>query len=78
MIGHDPKYDQERKEPEDVSEEDYSLGEWKMMCAPDVECNDQKGEGEHQKCHLPISRERRVGIADCNQLLYDASKLCCT
>lgn len=55
MIGHDPKYDQERKEPEDVSEEDDALGEWKMVCAPDVECNDQKGEGEHQKCHLPIS-----------------------
>jgi hypothetical protein len=78
VIGHDPKDDQEREEAEDMSKQNDSLREREMMCAPDVECNDQEGEGEHQKCHLPISRERRVGIANCNQLLNDSSKLCCT
>lgn len=78
MIGHDPKDDQEREEAEDMSEQDDSFREREMMCAPDVECNDQKGEGEHQKCHLPVGRERRVGIANCNQLLNDPGKLCST
>ena len=78
MIGHDPKDDQEREEAEDMSEQDYSLRKREVVCAPDIECNDQKGEGEHQKSHLPISRECRVGITNSNQLLNDASKLCCT
>lgn len=47
-----------------------------MVCAPDVKRNDQKGEGEHQKRHLPLSRELCVRIANGNELLDDSGELC--
>jgi len=48
MIGHDPEDDEEGEEAEDVSEQNDSFCQWQVMGTPDVECNDQEGEREHE------------------------------
>jgi hypothetical protein len=54
MIRHGPEDDKERKETQNMREKNDSFGKRQMVGAPDVESNDEEGEGEHEQCDLPL------------------------
>lgn len=76
VISHHPEDDEEGEEAKDVSEENDSFSKRQMVGAPDVERDDQEGEGEHEQCDLPLGRECRVWVSSSDELLNDTGQLC--